>query len=84
MSGERKITQINLETRKINAVFTDDGAELEIELPVFAWALFDDGDVEPLFISKEYSGGGRNPQTAGDIKYLSGGKLDVLHFVWES
>jgi hypothetical protein len=83
MGTERTIKQIALETRKIKAVFTDEDVEVKVKLPVFAWVLFDDGDVEPLFISKEYSGGGHHPQTADDIKYLSGGKLEVLNFEWE-
>jgi hypothetical protein len=83
MSDERIIKQITLETRNITAVFTDEGAELKVKWRVFAWALFSDGEVEPLFISKEYFGGGHNPQTAADIKYLSGGKLEVLEFEWE-
>ena len=84
MSDARIINQITLETRRITAVFTDEDAETKVKLPVFAWALFSDGEIEPLFISEEYSGGGHNPQTVKDIKYFSGGKLEVLNFEWEN
>ena len=84
MSDERMIKQITLETRKINAIFTDEDVETKVKLPVFAWALFSDGEIEPLFISEKYSDGGHNPQTVEDIKYFSGGKLEVLNFEWEN
>ncbi|NOH04493.1 MAG: hypothetical protein HND47_22265 [Chloroflexi bacterium] len=84
MSETVKMIQLIIETRKIIARIVDEsgGAEFERELPVFAWALYDDGNMEPLFIHKDFLFNS-NPYGISAIKFVSRKDVDIVEYIWE-
>lgn len=82
MSEDRKIKQFILETRNIMARIIDEGGEFERIYPVFAWVIYDDDDMEPLFIHKDYQINSY-PYGVSTIKRVSRKDVDVVEYIWE-
>jgi hypothetical protein len=81
MSGERKIKQLIMETRKITARIIDDD-NFDRELPVFAWVLYDDDDIEPWFIHPDFQAN-EYPYGVDMIKRISKKDVGVVEYKWE-
>jgi hypothetical protein len=82
MGNERKIKQLIMETRNIDARIVDEGGEFEIKLPVFAWVLYDDDDIEPWFIDKSYQIN-EYPYGVETIKRVSRKDVGIVEYEWE-
>ena len=78
---ERQIKQVILETRHVIADISD-GGDFDIEMPVFAWALYDDDLLEPLFIDSRYQIN-EYPYGAETIKRVSGRDVGVVSYKWQ-
>lgn len=82
MANERKIKQLIMETRNIVAEMTDEGGEISIKSPVFAWVLYDDDDIEPWFIDKAYQIN-EYPYGVETIKRVSKKDVGIVEYEWE-
>ena len=82
MNDERKIKQLIMETRKITAKIVDEGGEFNRELPVFAWVLYDDDDMEPWFIHPDFQVN-EYPYGVDMIKRISKTDVGVVEYKWE-
>jgi hypothetical protein len=82
MKSNREIKQIILENRNIKANITDEGGEVRIVVPVFAWALYDDNTLQPLFIEKDYQID-ENPYDIEVIKKVSKKDLGIVSYNWK-
>ena len=82
MSNERKIKQLIMETRNITARIVDESGKFQRELPVFAWVLYEDDDMEPWFIHKDFQAN-EYPYGVDMIKRISKKDVGIVEYKWE-